>query len=66
VRANSSGCRGAWPSLLLAGDGEQHFNCMLPFGAQAWKDGFAQLGIYERRVARGDRKTGVTITVPVR
>src|SRR5262245_34923556 len=37
---------------LLAGDGEQHINRVLPFGTQPWKDSFAQLGVLdELRVA---------------
>src|SRR5262245_26747452 len=37
---------------LLAGDGEQHFNRILPFGTQPRKDRFAQLGVLdELRVA---------------
>src|SRR6266481_5644546 len=37
---------------LLAGDGEQHFNRVLPFGTQPRKDSFAQLGVLdELRIA---------------
>src|SRR5262249_21834825 len=37
---------------LLTGDGEQHFNRVLPFGAQPRKDSFAELGVLdELRVA---------------
>src|ERR687888_330834 len=37
---------------LLAGDGEQHFNRILPFGTQSRKDSFAQLGVLdELRIA---------------
>src|SRR5262249_39020612 len=32
---------------LLAGDGEQRFNRVLPFGTQSRKDSFTQLGVFD-------------------
>src|SRR5438034_293843 len=48
---------------LLAGDGEQHFNRILPFGTQPRKDSFAQLGVLdELRVAC----SGLALPTPCR